>query len=176
METKLPKGRETSQDHNGAGVSTEKLSRRKFLSYGIGGIATAIFAALAYPLAGYAVSPALRKQEEHWIAIGSIKDFKPGNPKKVDFSFRKHDGWTLVNQKSNVWVVAKGEGEFNIFSPKCTHLGCAYHWDDNQKKFMCPCHGGVFDITGKVLAGPPPRPLEKVSYRVQDGKLTVKGV
>ena len=44
------------------------------------------------------------------------------------------------------------------FNPACTHLGCAYHWDESPNNFVCPCHASVFSIDGKVLVGPAPRP------------------
>ena len=42
----------------------------------------------------------------------------------------------------------------------CPHLGCGYRWDDADHHFKCPCHGSVYDIAGKVVGGPPPRPLD----------------
>lgn len=51
------------------------------------------------------------------------------------------------------------DGGFLAVSSKCTHLGCTVPWLDKEKKFACPCHGSVFDIRGKVISPPAPRPL-----------------
>ncbi len=57
--------------------------------------------------------------------------------------------------------------------PICTHLGCAYHWDDPSHTFICPCHTSVFSIDGKVLSGPAPRPLDRYMTKIDDGKLEI---
>src|SRR2546427_8826013 len=46
-------------------------------------------------------------------------------------------------------------------SGECTHLGCNFDWSPEEKLFACPCHGGRFDRTGRNVAGPPPRPLDR---------------
>ncbi|MDR4471330.1 MAG: ubiquinol-cytochrome c reductase iron-sulfur subunit [Nitrospira sp.] len=59
------------------------------------------------------------------------------------------------------------------FSPICTHLGCGHRWDDVEKKFLCPCHGSVFDVNGIVLGGPALRPLDVLPSKVEGGRLLV---
>jgi len=58
---------------------------------------------------------------------------------------------------------------FVIFSPICPHLGCHYNWDSGVGKFICPCHGSVYDTYGKHLAGPAPRGLDPLPLREQNG-------
>jgi Rieske Fe-S protein len=70
-----------------------------------------------------------------------------------------------------VYVINHGGERFTVFDIRCTHLGCPVSWDDKTEKFYSPCHGGMFDIEGNVLAGPPPRPLDRYTSRVQDGVL-----
>ena len=60
-------------------------------------------------------------------------------------------------------------GQFVAFGGKCTHLSCAVYYDARQNKLLCPCHNGIFDPdTGEVLAGPPPRPLPRITLRIED--------
>jgi len=54
------------------------------------------------------------------------------------------------------------EGELHLLSPRCTHMGCTVQWNDRDKTWDCPCHGGRFHRTGKVLYGPPTRDLERM--------------
>jgi Rieske Fe-S protein len=57
----------------------------------------------------------------------------------------------------------------------CTHLGCRVRWDDRAQKFKCPCHGGEYDDKGRVVSGPPPRPLSTVQARINaDGDVEVR--
>ncbi|MBI2952774.1 MAG: ubiquinol-cytochrome c reductase iron-sulfur subunit [Chloroflexi bacterium] len=151
------------------------VSRRSFLALGIAAIGGFIGAALGIPLAGYAVSPALQQRKQEWSAVGPISDFSVGQPKKVEYSAFKKDGWIEETVTKPAWVIARENGEITVFDPRCTHLGCAYRWDDGRKLFLCPCHDAVFDIDGKVVSGPPPRPLDRLEARVQDGKLMVMG-
>jgi Rieske Fe-S protein len=58
-------------------------------------------------------------------------------------------------------------------SPVCTHLGCLVNWDYNKKEFICPCHGGKYDMEGKVRGGPPPAPLNRLPLEVRDEKVYI---
>ena len=57
------------------------------------------------------------------------------------------------------------------YGPQCTHLGCAYHWDESRNHFLCPCHTSVFSVDGAVVSGPAPRPLDRYETKVENGKL-----
>lgn len=65
-------------------------------------------------------------------------------------------------------------GQPVAFSARCTHASCAVSWNDADKLFACPCHGGKFDSSGKVVAGPPPRPLEKLTVVARGEDLFVE--
>jgi Rieske Fe-S protein len=71
------------------------------------------------------------------------------------------------------YVIKSGE-QIRVLSNICTHLGCGVRWDQDQNAFLCPCHNGKFDIQGRPIAGPPPRPLTEYECRVVDGKLEIK--
>jgi len=78
----------------------------------------------------------------------------------------------LINGKP-VGVIRSG-GKLYALSLICTHLGCIVSWHPEVKRLICPCHGGTYDLTGAVLAGPPPRPLR--SYEVKlVGNMVVVG-
>ncbi len=72
------------------------------------------------------------------------------------------------------WLVKRTDSSVTAFSPSCTHLGCGCQWFPADRRFKCPCHGSVFDIAGKVLAGPAPRPLDGMPAKTEDGRLLVK--
>ncbi len=62
--------------------------------------------------------------------------------------------------RGKFYLCRMGEGGFLAVSRKCTHLGCTVPWLDKEKRFACPCHGSVFDISGEVINPPAPRALD----------------
>ncbi len=59
---------------------------------------------------------------------------------------------------------------FIAISNRCAHLGCPVRFVGAAGTFICPCHGGVYDFEGKVIGGPPVRPLDHFQTRVRDGQ------
>lgn len=150
------------------------VSRRNFLTFGVGAIASLIAAAFGIPLAGYAVSPAFRKGEIEWIEVAGRESLKVGEPQKAEYTLVKKDGWVEETVRKTVWVVVAADKQtVTVYDPRCTHLGCAYSWQADRKRFFCPCHDGVFDVDGRVIGGPPPRPLDRYETRVEGGKLYI---
>lgn len=71
-------------------------------------------------------------------------------------------------------LVRLGENEFAAYSQACTHLMCPVHYQHEKKQFYCPCHEGFFSAQdGRVLAGPPPRPLPRYPVEIRDGDIWV---
>ena len=71
------------------------------------------------------------------------------------------------------YLVRLETGEFMALHRECTHLGCTVPWDATGKRFACPCHASVFDITGAVLGPPAPRPLDYYPVRIENGLVKV---
>ena len=93
-------------------------------------------------------------------------DFDPstlvvGTPTKVDFAITTGGGTV----DGSAWLVKKASGELTAFDPRCTHALCAYQWVSADHRFRCYCHEGSFALDGTVLAGPPPRPLNRFPLR-----------
>ncbi len=77
-----------------------------------------------------------------------------------------------VNFKSGVYLLRdRDKGTFYALPARCTHLGCDLGFDETSERFMCPCHGSVFDLTGKRLEGPAKKNLEKLDL-VWEEKVT----
>lgn len=153
-----------------------EISRRQFLGLGIGAIVAGVVAALGWSGARYALTPALAKKESTTsVSLGPVDSFTVNEPQNAVFEATVVDGWYVQTERKAAWVVKKSATDFNVFDPHCTHLACAYRWVKESHRFLCPCHDGVFDIDGKVLSGPPPRPLDKLGYKIQDGQLFITG-
>jgi menaquinol-cytochrome c reductase iron-sulfur subunit len=150
------------------------LSRRNFMIRTIIGIFVLIGAAMTAALGGFGVLPALKKKEPAWSDAGSVADLQVNQPQERRFFETVKSGWQKENVERTVWLVKKPDNSVTAYSPNCPHLGCGYRWVAADQRFACPCHGSVFDINGKVLSGPAPRPLDTIETRVEGGKLLVK--
>ncbi|UCG78436.1 MAG: ubiquinol-cytochrome c reductase iron-sulfur subunit [Nitrospirota bacterium] len=85
--------------------------------------------------------------------------------------FIKHiRGNTQINSKA--FIVNSGSELFAL-SPVCTHLGCLVNWYRPKNRFLCPCHGGQYDMNGKVVKGPPPADLNRMPIKIEDGKVYI---
>ena len=157
-----------------AEVPEEGQKRRTFFKVGMAAIGGLIGLAMAVPLVGFAISPAFRKASKKWVDLGIVDLLKGSRYKKINYTFNAKDGWVGTNKRRSVYVTDKGDGNFVVYSRVCSHLGCLVRWDEAQDQFFCPCHGAVFDSAGNVVAGPPPRPMEKLQVKVEDGILYVK--
>ena len=58
-------------------------------------------------------------------------------------------------------------------SNRCTHLSCRVTWHEDRREYVCPCHDGYFDAVGKVVSGPPPRPLDPFQSKVENGQIMI---
>lgn len=147
--------------------------RRSFFGWVITAIAGAIGIGLGVPLAGYVSSPALKRRETPWVEVGSTDGLPVGEPAELEYACTVKDGWRTVMAKKAIWAIKQPAGAITVFSPICPHLGCGFRWEGADKTFKCPCHGSVYDVTGRVLVGPAPRPLDVLPSKVEQGKLLV---
>ncbi len=151
-----------------------ETSRRTFLAQVIGAFVAFLATLLGIPAIGAAVGPALKREETEWLSLGGPDTFPEGVPKAVNLTVVRRDGWIEANEVKGVWVVRQPGDQFTVCNGRCTHLGCAYSWQADQHQFACPCHAGVFGVDGKVLAGPPPRPLDSLEARTDGGELQAR--
>jgi menaquinol-cytochrome c reductase iron-sulfur subunit len=147
------------------------VNRRRFfvgMIYGLWGL---IAAALSVPAAIYLLLPPKLRRAPEWVEAGDVSKLAPREPVEMVFRENRVDGWKIQSEKSTAWMVRLGGTEVVAFGPQCTHLGCAYHWDDRRQQFLCPCHNSVFGVDGTVISGPAPRPLDRYEIKVENGKL-----
>ena len=155
-------------------VPEEGQKRRTFFKVFMAAIGGLISLAMGVPLIGFAISPAFKRASKKWVDLGIVDLLKGSRYKKLNYVFQAKDGWVETNKKRSVYVTDQGDGDFVVYSRVCSHLGCLVRWDEGKDQFLCPCHGAIFDSAGNVLAGPPPRPMEKLPVKVEDGVLYVK--
>jgi menaquinol-cytochrome c reductase iron-sulfur subunit len=153
------------------GSAPEGVTRRRFYIGAIYGLCAAMAAALGLPAAIYLLFPPRVRKNDQWVEIGDIATLAADSPTEMTFRHNRVDGWKINSEKATAWVVKQPDNSVVAFGPQCTHLGCAYHWDEEKTEFLCPCHNSLFSIDGKVLAGPAPRPLDRYETKIEGNKL-----
>lgn len=152
-------------------MPSDNSDRRGFFLTAVYGLWAAMATALSLPAAIYLLLPPKLRRDTEWTDAGDVTKMVPDSPVEMVFRRNRTDGWRVLSEKSTAWAVKLASGEIVAFAPQCTHLGCAYHWDDSKKQFLCPCHTSVFSIDGKVISGPAPRPLDRFNAKVENNKL-----
>lgn len=147
-------------------------SRRRLLASFFWAAQLLVAALIATPVLGYLLGPLFRRRSPLEIRLGEVAGLPLDRPERVEFVVRRRDGWVIAGGRRAAWVVRRSDG-IRVFDPRCTHLGCAYHWDAAKDHFVCPCHSGVYDVDGHVVSGPPPRRLDTYATRVEAGVLYI---
>jgi menaquinol-cytochrome c reductase iron-sulfur subunit len=158
----------------GSAADSADLSRRTFfarLSITLGAVCAAV---LSVPLVGFIVAPLFRRQQDQWIPVGKVEDFRIGTTTNVPFPDPSPLPWAGITAKGAAWLRRESATTFTAFSVNCTHMGCPVRWLQEARLFMCPCHGGVYYQDGTVAAGPPPKPLVRYDVRVAAGRVEIK--
>ncbi len=180
-ERKEPKKPKTTAEAQIPGAfEGETVSRRRFMTgtvHAAGGIAAAAF---TLPAVGLAVGPVFEKKETHWESVGPIADFADDTYIPRTLTLVRGIGdvgkSTVYIRKYNTDIDNEERDEYNEFiaiSTRCMHLGCPVRFVDASERFICPCHGGVYDFQGKVAGGPPVRPLDRFYTRIRGGNLEI---
>ncbi|MBA2630537.1 MAG: ubiquinol-cytochrome c reductase iron-sulfur subunit, partial [Thermoleophilaceae bacterium] len=179
-----PKFDKKSRYTEGRGIAGafegETVTRRRLMegtALAAGGIATAAF---ALPALGFALGPVFEDtSRENWQSVGLEADFADdayvqrvinlvpqiGDPGKTTIYVRRFDP-ELDDARND-------DQPYVAISTRCAHLGCPVRYIQASKKFVCPCHGGVYDFEGKVAGGPPVRPLDRFYTRVRAGRVEI---
>ena len=153
-----------------------EISRRNFLSMATWSIAGFIGIAMAVPAIAYILGPALkRRQEQNWIRLGPTSKVELGTPTLFKVTVEQQTGWITNQEELSFYVLTEDGRDYIAMSNICTHLGCRVRWIDEQDQFFCPCHNAIFDKEGLVVAGPPPRPLDRYEVKVENNQLYVLG-
>ncbi|NIR45049.1 MAG: Rieske (2Fe-2S) protein [Gemmatimonadetes bacterium] len=93
------------------------------------------------------------------VVAGPVAGFEPGT--------------VTAFRRGKFYLSRLEDGGFLALSRECTHLGCTVPWDDEQGRFVCPCHASAYDQRGVVLDPPAPRPLDLFPIRIENGVVKV---
>jgi len=143
---------------NLGGPQRPSTSRRRFLDYLLGTSTVATLGAIVYPIFKFMVPPQIVESAENSVVAAKVGEV-PLNSGKI-FKFGNKPGI----------LVRTSAGELKAVSAVCTHLECIVQYRPDTKQIWCACHNGQYNLSGKNIGGPPPRPLEeyKVNTRGDD--------
>ena len=154
----------------------ETVTRRRFMTGAAHTTGLVATAAIALPALGFAIGPVFERTPATWQPIGPLSRFDQTDYVPVVFTATPGIGeagasLAYVRRHSpDIDGPVKDEYDHVIaISSRCVHVGCPVRWVGAARSFVCPCHGGVYDVRGIRTGGPPPRPLDRFYTLIRDG-------
>ena len=135
--------------------------RRRFLGMLLGGGLLASAVSFFYPVLRYLVPPRVIDMGGDTVVAGKVGELRP-NSGKI-FRFGSRPGLLLLDS----------QGQYRALSATCTHLSCTVQYRGDLHQVWCACHNGMYDLTGRNISGPPPRPLEQYEVHVRGDEIIV---
>jgi cytochrome b6-f complex iron-sulfur subunit len=136
--------------------------RRRFVSWFLGTSVGAFLAAVFYPVSRYLVPPEVGESTAGTVTLPIQPDDVKPNTGQI-FKFGSRPGI----------LVRTASGELRAFSAVCTHLNCTVQYRADVSHIWCACHNGHYDLNGKNIEGPPPRPLDSFVVNVRGNQIVV---
>lgn len=156
----------------------ETVTRRRFMTASVHGLGITATMAFALPALGFALGPVFERTKAPWQSVGSVDDFDEINyvPRVITLvaGIGEAGKSTAYVRLRDPKIDTEPEDEFNqvvAISTRCNHLGCPVRFTEAAGKFICPCHGGVYDFRGLREGGPPVRPLDRFYTRIENGQV-----
>lgn len=146
----------------GRGAETASgIGRRRLLDVLLSGSVVAFLGAVFYPVMRYLTPPRVSEAAASSVTAARVGDLKPNSGKVFRFGSRPGI------------LVRLASGEWRAFSAVCTHLQCTVQYRADLESIWCPCHNGHFNLAGKNVSGPPPKPLEGYEVVVKGDEVVV---
>lgn len=138
-----------------------KLDRRSFINLLLGLGGTGATAAIVYPVLSYLVPPKIREPKITSLKAGTTNEFALNSAKIIRFG------------RKPVILIRTDSGNFVALGATCTHLDCIVQYQAARKQIICACHNGVYDLQGRNISGPPPRPLDEFVVKIIDNEIII---
>lgn len=142
--------------------------RRAFIKNALYGLLTVVGLGFLIPAVRILTPPVELRKETVFFPLISEDELPRSGVRKANLSY------TVSGRSVNtrVFIITSSSGLY-VLSAVCSHLGCLVNYSKERKEFVCPCHGGRYDLSGKNVAGPPPVPLTRFPSKVESGMLYV---
>ncbi len=152
----------------------ETVTRRRFMTASAHTAGAIAGAAFTLPALGFALGPVFKTKPARWEIVGTADQFPDNNYIPTILTVEPNIGeagkTTVYIRKNNPAIdtdIYDKNTPYIAISSRCAHLGCPVRWVDAAERFICPCHGGVYDLLGRRVGGPPVRPLDRFYTRVK---------
>ena len=142
-------------------VTRHEPARRRFMQFLLGGGLLASAASFLYPIVRYLVPPAAVDLGGDSVVAAKVGELKVNSGKIFRFGSRPG------------LLVRTADGEYRAMSAVCTHLNCTVQYRGDVREVWCACHNGFYDLNGRNVAGPPPRPLESYIVHINGDDVVV---
>jgi cytochrome b6-f complex iron-sulfur subunit len=136
-------------------------SRRSLLSWLLGSGVAASLISFFYPVIRFLNPPHISEAAVDEVSGGKVDDLKPNSGKIVRFGNKP------------ALLVRVSDTEWKALSAVCTHLNCTVQYQASTRLIWCACHNGMYDLTGRVVSGPPPKPLEEYAVKVRGDEVVI---
>ena len=141
-------------------MKNTESERRNFFRRFVQGAGALLMLPSVGVLLQYLMNPRRSKiQREKICAVSELNEFHPS----INFSIGAVNGIVVLDENKNL----------HAFNRKCSHLGCMVAYQNEDQRFFCNCHKGTYDLQGKVISGPPPRPLSELQVEIFDDTVFV---
>ncbi len=137
------------------------MNRRRFVNVFLGGSLLGAVASLLYPVIRFLIPPRQAEALTKRVAAAKVGEIAPNSAKVFKFG------------SSPALLINTADGQLRAFSAICTHLTCTVSYEADTGTMYCPCHNGRFDLSGNVISGPPPRPLDAYEVEVAGADIYV---
>ena len=144
-----------------AAAPSPNAGRRTFVSWLLGGGVAASLASFFYPVACFLDPPRVAEVSVNEVDAGKVQDLKPNSGKIVKFGNKP------------AILIRVNDTEWKAFSAVCTHLNCTVQYLESRREIWCACHNGTYDLEGRVVSGPPPKPLEEFAVRLRGDEVII---
>jgi len=137
------------------------MTRREFTKLLLAGGVIGWAGSVVYPIMSYLRPPKVPEANVQSVKAGSAAAFPVNTGQIVKFG------------RQPVILVREQSGDFRALAATCTHLGCIVQYRGDLKQIWCACHNGIYDLRGRNVSGPPPRPLEEYAVNVVGDEIMV---
>jgi cytochrome b6-f complex iron-sulfur subunit len=139
----------------------DQPSKRDFLQIVLAGGVVAFLGAVLYPVLSYLIPPKQAEVELSSVKAGKLSEIEKDSGKIIKFGTKP------------VILIRTADGDLRAFSATCTHLDCTVQYRKDYGTIWCACHNGKYDLHGRNISGPPPRPLDELRVVVQGDDILI---